>query len=562
MYLKGLKQNIILAKYNPENRILVLILVFVLLGLLIWGRFFYLTVIRHDYYLAKAKNISDNSGAIPRGSIFLTDKDNVPYAVALNKEFPLVYAVPVKVKDPANLAKKLVPILELDEQLLFQKLSKPNDPYEILKKKVSDNTINAIKALEEPALGIDDETLRYYPEGLYLSQVIGFLGFNKDGQAGQYGLEEYYDKDLSGLISSADLVLTIDSAIQAQAGTLLAAAVKKWQANSGSIVVMNPKSGDILAMASSPDFDANNYFVVLDKNIFVNPVTLKRYEPGSVFKPITMAIGIETNAVTPETEYYNTGSIKINDKTISNSLPNEVLGWQTMTTVLEQSLNTGAIFVEQKVPKDIFLKYLKDFGINSKTGIDVNEVSGDLSGLSSMRDVNFATASFGQGVALTPIELLRALSAIANGGKLVRLHLVAKIVSRNGETYGTKNDPQPQIISSETSIKLINMLVKAVENGSGRRAQVKGYTVAGKTGTAQVPDLKNGGYLDEYIHTFVGFAPAYDPKFIALIKLDNPRGVRFAESTVVSVFHDLAQFIFSYLAIPPDKPGSENSTAQ
>lgn len=551
-----------MIKYNPENRILVLIFVFVLLGLLIWGRFFYLTVIRHDYYLAKAKNISDNSGAIPRGSIFLTDKDNVPYAVALNKEFPLVYAVPVKVKDPANLAKKLVPILELDEQLLFQKLSKPNDPYEILKKKVSDDTVNAIKALEEPALGIDDETLRYYPEGLYLSQVIGFLGFNKDGQAGQYGLEEYYDENLSGLISSADLVLTVDSAIQVQAGTLLAAAVKKWQADNGSIVVMNPKSGDIIAMASFPDFDANNYSVVLDKGIFVNPVTLKRYEPGSVFKPITMAIGIETNAVTPETEYYNTGSVKINDKTISNSLPNEVLGWQTMTMVLEQSLNTGAIFVGQKVPKDIFLKYLKDFGINSKTGIDVNEVSGDLSVLSSMRDVNFATASFGQGVALTPIELLRALSAIANGGKLVKPHLVAKIVSRNGETYETKNDLQAQIISSETSVKLINMLVNAVENGSGRQAQVKGYTIAGKTGTAQVPDLKNGGYLDESIHTFVGFAPAFDPKFIALIKLDNPRGVRFAESTVVSVFHDLAQFIFSYLAIPPDKPGSENSTAQ
>jgi len=533
---------------------LVLILVFVLLSLLIWGRFFYLTVIRHDYYLAKAKNISDNSGAIPRGSIFLTDKDNVPYAVALNKEFPLVYAVPVKVKDPASLAKKLVPILELDEQFLFQKLSKPNDPYEILKKKVSDETVNAIKALEEPALGIDDETLRYYPEGLYLSQVIGFLGFNKDGQTGQYGLEEYYDKDLSGLISSADLVLTIDSAIQAQAGTLLAAAVKKWQANNGSIVVMNPKSGDIIAMASFPDFDANNYSAVLDKSIFVNPVTLKRYEPGSVFKPITMAIGIETGAVTPETEYYNTGSVQINNRIISNSIPDEILSWQTMTTVLEQSLNTGAVFVEQKVPKDIFLKYLKDFGINSKTGIDVSEVPGDLSGLSSMRDVNFATASFGQGVALTPIELLRALSTIANGGKLVRPHLVAKIVSRIGETYETKNDLPAQIISSETSAKLINMLVNVVENGSGRRAQIKGYTVAGKTGTAQVPDLKNGGYLDEYIHTFVGFAPAYDPKFIALIKLDDPKGVRFAESTTVPVFHDLAQFIFSYLAIPPDKP--------
>mgnify|MGYP001589356931 CR=1 FL=1 len=543
-----------MIKYNPENRILVLILTFVSLGLLIWGRFFYLTVIRHDYYLAKAKNISDNSGAIPRGSIFLTDKNNVPYAIALNKEFPLVYAVPAKVEDPANLAKKVVSILELDEQFLFQKLSKPNDPYEVLKKKVSDDVVNAIKALKEPALGIDDETLRYYPEGLYLSQVIGFLGFNKNGQAGQYGLEEYYDKDLSGLISSADLVLTIDSTIQAQAGTLLAAAVKKWQADSGSIVLLNPKSGDIIAMASFPDFDANNYSVVLDKNIFVNPVTLKRYEPGSVFKPITMAIGIETGAVTSETEYYNTGRVQINDRTISNSIPDEILGWQTMTTVLEQSLNTGAIFVEQKVPKDVFLKYLKDFGIDSKTGIDVNEVAGDLSVLSNMRDVNFATASFGQGVALTPIELLRALSVIANGGKLVRPHLVAKIIFRNGETYETKNDSPAQIISSETSAKLINMLIKVVENGSGRRAQIKGYTIAGKTGTAQVPDLKNGGYLDESIHTFVGFAPAYDPQFIALIKLDNPKGIRFAESTTVPVFHDLAQFIFSYLAIPPDKP--------
>ncbi|MEK7578589.1 MAG: penicillin-binding protein 2 [Patescibacteria group bacterium] len=541
-------------KYNPENRILVLILVFISLGLLIWGRFFYLTIIRHDYYLAKAKNIRDNRGAMPRGSIFLTDKDNIPYAVASNKEFPLVYAVPAKVKDPASLAKKLVPILELDEQFLFQKLSKPDDPYEVLKRKVSDDTVKAVKDLKEPALGIDDETLRYYPEGLYLSQVIGFLGFNKNGQAGQYGLEEYYDKDLSGFISSADLVLTIDSAIQAQAGMLLAAAVKKWQADNGSIVVMDPKSGDIMAMASFPDFDANNYSAVLDKNIFVNPVTLKRYEPGSVFKPITMAIGIETGAVTPETEYYNTGTITIGNRIIKNSIPDKVLGWQTMIKVLEQSLNTGAIFVEQKVPKDIFLKYLKDFGIDGKTGIDVNEVSGDLSALAGLRDINYATASFGQGVALAPVELLRALSAIANGGKLVKPRLVAKVIFHNGEIYEAKNISPAQIISSETSVKLINMMVNVVENGSGRRARVMGYTIAGKTGTAQVPDLKNGGYLDEYIHTFVGFAPAYDPKFIALIKLDNPRGVRFAESTTVPVFHDLAQFIFSYLAIPPDKP--------
>lgn len=544
-----------MKKYNPENRILILIFAFISLGLLIWGRFFYLSVIRHEYYMAKAKNITENSGTIlPRGSIFLTDKDNLPYAVALNKEFPLVFAVPSKVADPAALAKKLAPILEIDEKVLLQKLSKPNDPYEVLKKKVSDETASAVKALNEPAVSVDDETLRYYQDGMYLSQVIGFLGFNKTGQAGQYGLEEYYDEDLSGLISSADLVLTVDSAIQAQAGTLLEEAVKKWQANGGSIIVMNPKSGDIMAMASYPDFDANNYSAVSNKGVFMNPVTLKRYEPGSVFKPITMAIGLETGSVTPEMKFYNTGTVKVADRTISNSIPGEVLGWQTMAMVLEQSLNTGAVFVQQKVPKDVFLKYLKDFKIDGKSGIDVNEVNGDLSALTSMKDINFATASFGQGVALTPIELIRALSVIANGGKLVRPHLVARVIPRNGEARETKDDPFPQVISPETSAKVVSMLVKVVENGSGRRAQVKGYTVAGKTGTAQVPNLKGGGYLDEYIHTFIGFAPAYDPKFIALIKLDDPKGVRFAESTSVPIFHDLAQFIFSYLAIPPDKP--------
>ena len=542
-------------KQNTENRILFLLIIFISFGLLIWGRFFYLSVIRYEYYLAKAKILSvANNTTAPRGSIFLTDKDAIPFAAASNKEFPLVYAVPAKIKEPKVLAEKLTVILELDKETLIQKLSKTGDPYEILKKRVSEEVVKAVEDQNEIGIGIDDETLRYYPEGLYLSHTIGFLGFNKNGQTGQYGLEEYYDKELSGFVSSADLILTIDSAIQSQAGILLLKTIEDWQADSGSIIVMDPKDGSILAMASFPDFDANNYFSIKNHDFFINPVTLKRYEPGSVFKPITMAIGIETGAVTPETEYYNTGTVKVGDKIISNSIPDKILGWQTMIKVLEQSLNTGAVFVEQKIPKDVFLKFLKDFGIDSKTGIDVLEIGGDLSVLENKRDINFATASFGQGVALTPIELIRALSAIANGGKLIRPRLVKKIVYHNGENYGANDELPKQIISPETSAKLINMMTKVVESGSGRRAGVSGYTVAGKTGTAQVPDLNKGGYLDQYIHTFVGFAPAYDPKFIALIKLDNPKGVRFAESTVVPVFKELAEFIFSYLQIPPDKP--------
>src|SRR3989338_10841173 len=544
-----------MTKYNPENRILILLFLFISFGLLIWGRFFYLSVIRYEYYLAKAKILSvASSSAAPRGSIFLTDKDALPFAAALNKEFPLIYAVPAKIKEPEILAEKLVPILELDKETLIQKLSKTGDPYEILKKRVSEEVIKAVKDQNEIGIGIDNETLRYYPEGLHLSHTIGFLGFNKNGQTGQYGLEEYYDKELTGFVSSADLILTIDSAIQSQAGILLLKTIGDWQADGGSIVVMDPKDGSILAIASSPDFDANNYSSIKNHDFFINPVTLKRYEPGSVFKPITMAIGIETGAVTPETEYYNTGSVQVADRTISNALSDKILGWQTMTMVLEQSLNTGAVFVQQKVPKDIFLKYLKNFGVDSKTGIDIPEMNGDLSQLLSGRDVNYATAAFGQGVAVTPMELIRSLSVIANGGKLIQPRLVAKIISHGNETGEMKNKQSKQVISSETSVKLIDMLIKVVENGSGRRAQVSGYTIAGKTGTAQIPDLKNGGYLDEYIHTFVAFAPAYNPKFIALIKLDRPQGVRFAESTVVPAAKDLFQFLFNYLQIPPDKP--------
>src|SRR3989344_328330 len=226
-----------MAKQNIENRILILLTIFISFGLLIWGRFFYLSIIRHEYYLAKAKILSAASNSVaPRGSIFLTDKNAMPFAAALNKEFPLIYAVPSKIKEPEILADKLAPILELDKETLVQKLSKTGDPYEILKKRVSEEVVKTIKDQNEVGIGVDDETLRYYPEGLYLSHVIGFLGFNKNGQAGQYGLEEYYDKELTGFVASANLILTIDSAIQSKAGILLLKTIKDWQADGGSII--------------------------------------------------------------------------------------------------------------------------------------------------------------------------------------------------------------------------------------------------------------------------------------------------------------------------------------
>lgn len=543
-------------KPHIENRILILIVAFVFIGTLLWARLFFLSVVRHDYYLARASNKLVDSGIAGRGSIFLTDKDSLPYAVALNREFPLVYAVPKSIKNPQAAAKKLASILELDESFLIDKLSRSGDPYEVLKRKVSDETAALVQGLSEDGISVEEETLRYYPAAGLLDHLIGFLGFNKNGAiAGQYGLEEHYEENLRGKPGGGrgdDLILTIDSSIQSEAAALIKDAVTKWNGAAGSIIVMEPKSGEILAMSSYPGFDANNYSAVQDKSIFVNSMTQNLFEPGSIFKPLTMAVGIETGAVTPTTQYYDSGQVQIGSYVINNSTEKSY-GYQTMTGVLEKSLNTGAVFVERKIPKEVFLKYLKDFGLNEKSGIDLPEVRGNLVNLETGRDINYATASFGQGVALTPVEFLRAIDTIANSGRLVQPHIVKRVISSDGRVEEINSAEGRQVISAETAAKLVSMMIKVVENGSGRPAKVSGYSIAGKTGTAQVPNLDKPGYSDDTIHSFVGFAPAYNPKFIALIKIDKPRGVRFAESTSVPVFHDLAQFIFSYWKIPPDQ---------
>ncbi|OGD30823.1 hypothetical protein A2833_01350 [Candidatus Azambacteria bacterium RIFCSPHIGHO2_01_FULL_44_55] len=546
-----------MEKSNVENRILILIIIFVFISTLLWARLFFLSVMRHDYYLARTSNNLADPGISGRGSIFLTDKDSLPYAVALNREFPLIYAVPKSIKDPQVTAKKLAPILELDENFLIEKLSRSDDPYEVLKRKVSDETIVQIQVLGEEGINVEEEVLRYYPTVGLLDHLIGFLGFDKNGAlAGQYGLEEYYDEKLRGKPGGGrgeDLILTIDSSIQSEAAALIENAVTKWQGTAGSIIVMEPKTGEIIAMSLYPGFDANNYSAVKDRSIFINSMVQGLFEPGSIFKPLTMAIGIEIGAVTPTTQYYDSGEVRIGSYVIKNSTEKNY-GYQTMTDVLEKSLNTGAIFVEQKVPKDAFLKYLKDFELDKKTYIDLPEARGNLANLETGRDINYATASFGQGVAFTPIEFLRAINIIANSGRLVQPHIVKRIINPDGRVTEISSVEGKQVISSETSAKLTSMMIKAVENGSGRSAKILGYNIAGKTGTAQVPNFDKPGYSDETIHSFVGFAPAYSPRFIALIKIDKPRGVRFAESTSVPVFHDLAQFIFSYWKIPPDQP--------
>jgi len=370
----------------------------------------------------------------------------------------------------------------------------------------------------------------------------------KDAQGNLLAISKHYFQPVE---DGADLILTIDPNIQFFVEGKLKEVAERLEAEGGTIIVEDPKTGAIKALANWPTFDPNNYSEVKDINIFINPAVQSLFEPGSIFKPITMAAALDQKVATPQTTYRDEGFVKIGGYTIENSIK-RAEGIQTMTQVLEKSLNTGAIFVQQLVGKEKFKDYVEKFGFNKTTGIDLGgEIKGDISNLNNKRDIEYATAAFGQGIAVTPIELIAALGSIANGGKMMRPYIVEKMIYSNGEEKIIEPKAIKQVISEDTTETLVKMMVSVVENGWSNKARIPGYFIAGKTGTAQVPD--SGGYSDKTIHTFGGFFPAFEPQFLILIKLDNPKGIPFSSESIVPTFREIAQYIINYYEIPPTR---------
>ena len=528
-------------------------------------RLFILSYVRHTLYSQTAQAQSQNiSNILIRGNIFIQDPKatgtvvDQRYLVATNKKFPLVYATPATLTDPAGAATQLASILHIDSATLQTSLQGGSTSAKILARKLTDDQVNAINQLAIKGVGIRYETDRAYPANAFLSQVLGFLGYGSIGQvAGQYGVEGYFDSELSGTADNAsspqpdDIVLTIDRNIQTFVETELHTTLTKWHAAGGSIIVQDPTTGKILAMAQEPTFDPNNYSVSPTSS-YINANVQDMFEPGSSFKPITMAMGIDLGKITPDTTYVDPGVINIAGRQIHN-FDNLAHGTETMTQVLEKSLNTGAAFVENLVGQDSFTNYAINFGFGQKTAIDLpGEVSGDIANLYSGRQVNFVTASFGQGIAVTPIQLITAYSALANGGKLMKPYVVDRIIHEGGSEDVTQPEVASIPISPATSAKVRSMLVSVVDIGFDK-ARIKGYSVAGKTGTAQIADGK-GGYLDGvFIHDFLGFAPATNPKFVVLIKMDKPQGITFAADSLSPSFRDVAAYLLNYYNIPPDR---------
>lgn len=557
--------------------------IFVFFGFFIIWRLAALQIFDYKFYRALAEGQhSLLKELVPeRGEIFIRDygSDNL-YPIALNEDYYLVYAEPKNIKDAREATDKIVPILEMDYGEVLNKLARPNDPYEPLKKQVSPEIVNKLRALNLSGIGFVKESYRSYPEKGAGGHLLGFVGSNADGsRSGKYGLEGYFDEELQGkkgslkseknplggwivfgghnvepAINGVDLVLTIDRSIQFTICEKLKNAVKKHGADGGSVIIINPQIGAILAICSVPDFDPNEYRKVEDINIFNNPTIFHLYEPGSIMKPFTMAAALDAGEVSPETTYNDEGIVKFSNHTIKNS-DGKSYGVQTMIQVLEKSLNTGMVFVVNKLGPKTFRKYLEDFGFNSKTGIELDsEIAGNISSLMKRGDIYAATASFGQGISVTPIELVTAFGAIANGGKLMKPYIVDEIRKDNGFVQKTESRVVRQVISERASRLLGGMLVSVVDNGHGKRAGVAGYSVAGKTGTAQVPKQNGLGYeTDVSIGSFVGYAPVDNPKFVMLVKIDKPKDVQWAESSAAPLFGEIAEFLLHYYKVPPDR---------
>lgn len=526
-----------------------LVLAFAYLGF----HLYQLQLVKGDYYYAQAESeqsaSASNNGN--RGAIYFTDENGNTLPVAIDQEFPLIYAVPTAVKDPATTAATFAPILNMSAATLQAIFSRPGDEYEPLVNKADPSVAQEVTTMNVPGVYTEYEPERYYPLGTVASQVIGYVGPNASntGESGKYGLEEYYNSLLEGASSTSgvgqDLVTTIDPNIQIEAEKVLDNLVSSTAATGGDVMVMNPMTGAVLAMGATPDFDPNNYgqYPVGD---FLNTNVQGVYEPGSIMKLMTMAAGIDSGKITPDTTYDDKGYVNVDGAHITNynlTTHGPYGPDTTMTQVIEGSINSGAIWAENTMGNAIFLSYAKKFGLDQKTGIDLpGEVGGNLSQLQpNAPQVDWDTAGFGQGLAMTPIELVDAISAIANGGLLMRPYINASL--------------QPQVIrrviSSSTAAQVTQMAVDAVD--LAQVAEINGYSMAGKTGSAFIPNPNGGGYLNELDDSYIGWGPTTDPKFIAFIRLNTVSVNSLAAETVVPAWNQLAQWIINYYNVAPDR---------
>jgi cell division protein FtsI/penicillin-binding protein 2 len=554
---------------------------------LIFFRLYFLQVIDYASFRALANNQHNIfKKLIPeRGEIFLKDKDGL-FPIALNREAKMVYAVPIEIDDPQKTSFDIANSLDLNQEELLSKFSKEEDLYEVIKHRLSEEEVEKIKNLNQKGIHLADEIYRYYPSSELASQVVGFVGWEKEGLGGKYGIEASFEKRLGGkegnIFQNRDsfgnwitvgerkiteaqngesLVLTLDHIVQYETEKILKSAILQFEAEGGSVIVMETMTGRILALANYPTFNPNEYSQVDSMDLYRNPVVSDAYECGSVFKPITMAGALDSGQLTPETIYIDSGVVKEAGYSIRNS-DLKSYGRQTMAEVLEKSLNTGAIFAQKSLGNRNFLEYLKRFGFGEQTGIElIGEGQGNISNLKNLKsNIEFFTASFGQGITVTPLQLVSAYNALANGGVLLKPQIIERVIYPDGSNEEIPPEEVRRVISQKAALQISQMLRSVVVRGHGKRADVPGYLVAGKTGTAQVANTDKKGYAEgKHVGSFAGFAPMNNPRFTILVRINNPQTVEWAESSAAPAFGELMKFLFDYYNIEPTEEYTQAS---
>lgn len=569
------------SSFLPRSRIILFFVV--IFALVLLSRLFFVQIVRGDLYseIADRQYATPSSNIYERGTIYFEQKDGALVSAATQTSGFKLAINPTKITNSEIVYDKLSKIVTIDHDNFITKASTKNDPYEEIANRISKTNADAIALLKLPGVSIFKEKWRFYPGNNMSSHALGFVGYKGNELGGRYGLERQYNDVLTrnadnpyvnffaevfsnlndtlfeGKEREGNIVTTIEPQVQGFLEKKISEVKDKYQIDSIGGIIMNPKDGSIYALTSKPDFNPNTFSQVKNVSIFTNPLVESVLEFGSVVKPLVMASAIDAGVVTADTKYNDKGSVIVEKKEIFNFDKKARGPGTSMQEVLNQSLNTGMVFVEQKLGKEKFRDYLLSFGIKNKTGIDLpNETSGLISGiLTSPREIEYANAAFGQGIALTPIGLTRALASLGNGGMLVVPHVVKEIKYNDGTskiiTYPTTQTKISKVTSQEISRMLVTVMDKAIKGGT---AKLDHFSVAVKTGTAQVADSVNGGYYkDRHTHSFFGYFPAYDPKFIVFLYAVNPKGVPYAANTWADPFLDITKFLLNYYNVSPDR---------
>lgn len=564
-----------MLKLSYKTRLLfVFLTVFIVFSLLL-ARLAWFQLFKSSYLSKLAKDQHNIIVQLDskRGSIY--DRNMRPLAV--NLKAASVYVMPSEIEDKAEAVRNLARILSMDEKSVMERFGKESS-FVWLKRKIDLEHALEIADLDLKGVGLVKETKRYYPNGYSASHVLGFVGVD---DMGLEGIEAEFDGYLRGnpgwswtvrdaksrhiqskrskLIQPCDgydLVLTIDEIIQHIAEKELEWTVKKFNAKGGSVIVMNPANGDILALANRPTFNLNN-FAVSDTDSRRNRVVTDIFEPGSVFKVVTAGAALESGAVDLEDTFFcEEGAYKVAGHILHDHRPH---GKLTFREVIEVSSNIGTVKAAERLGKNEIFKFIKSFGFGSRTNIELpGEVRGIVRPPKEWSGISITAVPIGQEVAVTSIQLISALSAVANGGMLMKPRIIMEMRDREG---GVVKSYEPRalrrVISEPTSSLMKEVLEGVVERGTGKRARLSEYRACGKTGTAQ--KIETGGKYShsKFIASFMGFAPADNPRIAILISLDEPGPVYYGGSVAAPAFKKIAEDVLRYLKIEPDREGEE-----